>query len=107
MKRSATLAILAAAFAVMISSGIRSSFGLFQLPIVAEVTNDQRELFSLAIAINRLIYGLPLAGILATRFGSRNILIGDATTHFSMPPPENRPRNSKFLQAKPRASLHH
>ena len=60
---------------VIISVGIRQSFGIFLRPLVADL-NISRETFSLAIAIQQLIYGFPLIGILADRYGSRGVAIG-------------------------------
>ena len=73
-QRTLVLAILSAALAVMVSTGIRSSFGLFLDPI-SQSLESGREVYSLAVAISNLIYGLPLVGILADRFGSRWILM--------------------------------
>lgn len=61
----------------MLSTGIRQSFGLFLGPI-SETLGTGRESFSLAIALSNLIYGLPLVGFLADRYGSRWILMGGA-----------------------------
>ena len=75
MKRSSVVvAILCAALAVMLSSGIRSSFGLFLSPISAELGMG-REAFSLALALNTIIYGVPLVGILADRIGPRWVIV--------------------------------
>ena len=75
MKRqTVVLAIMAAALAVMVSTGIRQSFGLFLQP-VSDSLGGGREAFSLAIAISNLIYGLPLVGIIADRTGSRWVLV--------------------------------
>ena len=60
---------------IIISVGIRQSFGIFLRPLVADL-NISRETFSLAIAIQQLIYGFPLIGILADRYGSRWVAIG-------------------------------
>lgn len=60
---------------VIISVGVRQSFGIFLRPLVADL-NISRETFSLAIAIQQLIYGFPLIGILADRYGSRGVAIG-------------------------------
>ncbi len=60
---------------IIISVGIRQSFGIFLRPLVEEL-DITRETFSLAIAIQQLIYGFPLVGILADRFGSRWVAIG-------------------------------
>ncbi len=67
-------AILSASLAVMLSSGIRASFGLFLTPITG-VLGTGRENLSLAIAINNLVYGLPLVGILSDRIGPRWVVI--------------------------------
>lgn len=74
MRRSVTFAIISAALAVMLASGIRASFGLLQLPLV-EALNTNRETYSLAIAISNLVYGIPLVGILADRIGSRWVIL--------------------------------
>ena len=60
---------------VFISMGTRQSFGLFLQPITLDLAVG-RETFSLAVAWQNLLFGLPLIGILADRFGSRKIAIG-------------------------------
>ena len=67
MRRSVIIAVLCAALSMLIGAGIRSSFGLFLVPI-EEQMGTGRETFSLAMAINNIIFGLPLAGLLADRF---------------------------------------
>ncbi len=67
--------IACGALMVFISMGTRQSFGLFLQPITLDLSVG-RETFSLAIAWQNLLYGLPLIGILADRFGSRKIAIG-------------------------------
>ena len=74
MRRSTVFAIIAAALAVMLSTGIRQSFGLFVIP-VSESLGTGRETYSLAIAWNSVIYGLPIVGIIADRIGSRIVLL--------------------------------
>jgi predicted MFS family arabinose efflux permease len=49
------------------------SFGLFLTP-VTESLDTGREVFSLAIAVQSIIYGLPLAGMLADRVGARWVI---------------------------------
>jgi predicted MFS family arabinose efflux permease len=68
-------AVLSASIAVMISTGIRSSFGLFLQP-VSESLGTGREVYSLAIALQNLIYGLPFVGILSDRTSSRRVMVG-------------------------------
>ena len=72
--KAVIIAISCAALSVMLGTGIRSSFGLFLEPI-STTLGTGRETFSLAMAINNLIYGLPLVGFLADRIGSRQVLI--------------------------------
>ncbi len=70
-------AIISASLAVMLSSGIRSSFGLFLAPIT-ETLGTGRENLSIAIAINNIVFGLPLIGLLSDRFGPRRVMIAGA-----------------------------
>ncbi|MCB0115829.1 MAG: MFS transporter [Caldilineaceae bacterium] len=68
------LVIFAGALIVAISMGTRQSFGLFLQPVTATL-GIGRELFSLSMAIQNLIFGVPLMGMLADRYGSRPVLI--------------------------------
>ncbi|MEZ4513334.1 MAG: MFS transporter [Chloroflexota bacterium] len=72
--RTLVFAILSASLAVMLSTGIRQSFGLLLQPI-GQTLGTGRTVFSLAIALSNIIYGLPLVGILADRIGSRRVLL--------------------------------
>lgn len=74
MRRTVLIAIGCAALSVMVATGIRQSFGLFLQP-VSETLGTGREVYSLANALNNLIYGLPLIGFLADRFGPRRIMM--------------------------------
>ena len=69
------MVIVCGALMVLISMGTRQSLGLFLQPITLDLSVG-RETFSLAIAWQNLLFGLPLIGILADRFGSRNIAVG-------------------------------
>ena len=62
-------------FIILISMGTRQTFGLYLQPITDEL-DIGRELFSLAIALQSIIGGLPFAGVLADRYGSRWVAIG-------------------------------
>lgn len=73
--RPLVFAIFSASLAVMLSTGIRQSFGLFLQPI-SDTLGTGRSVFSLATALSNIIYGLPLVGILADRIGSRQVLLG-------------------------------
>ena len=70
MSRRALFIIFAASTLVAISLGIRQSMGLFLGPISLDLGSG-RELFSFAIAIQNLLWGLssPLFGIMADRIG--------------------------------------
>jgi predicted MFS family arabinose efflux permease len=73
-KSSTIIVIACGALMVFISMGTRQSFGLFLQPIALDLSVG-RETYSLAIAWQNLLFGLPLIGILADRFGSRRIAI--------------------------------
>ena len=70
--REALVTIAAGAGIVFLSMGIRQSFGLFLAPVSDELGSG-RSTFSLAMAIQNIMLGLPLAGILADRLGSRRV----------------------------------
>ncbi|MEJ6393159.1 MFS transporter [Gymnodinialimonas sp. 2305UL16-5] len=61
---------------ILISFAVRSSFGLFQIPI-AEEFGWLRAEFSLAIAIQNLAWGIgqPFFGAIAEKFGDRKAII--------------------------------
>lgn len=73
-------AIVCASLAVMLSMGIRSSFGLFLKPM-SETLGTGREVFSLGSAISNLMFGLPIIGIMADRFGARMVIILGSLTY--------------------------
>ncbi|MFW5642081.1 MAG: MFS transporter, partial [Roseicyclus sp.] len=61
---------------LLVGMGIRSSFGLFQIP-VAEEFGWLRAAFSLAIAIQNLAWGIaqPIFAAIAERFGDRRAIV--------------------------------
>lgn len=70
--------LLAASFLVIITLGLRQSFGLFLLP-VTEALGSGREVFSLAMALQNLLWGMasPVAGAFADKYGvGRVALVG-------------------------------
>ena len=75
--RQTWLIVAIAALTVLVSLGIGRSFGLFLSPI-SESLGTGREVFSLAIAVQSLIFGLPLAGMLADRIGARWVIFWSA-----------------------------
>jgi len=75
ISKKSMVVIACSALTVFISMGIRQSFGLFLQPITHHLATG-REVFSLAIALQNLIFGLPLIGMLADRLGSRIVVAG-------------------------------
>ncbi len=75
--RDPRLVIGAACLIAVISFGSRAGFGLFLEPISA-TQGWGREIFAISIGIQNIMWGLcqPLAGALADRHGTRNVLLG-------------------------------
>jgi len=71
-----TVLIIAAALAISLSMGIRSTFGLFQAPMNLEL-GFGRETFGFAMALQQLLWGLfqPICGMVADRYGSGRVLV--------------------------------
>ncbi|MDA9008732.1 MFS transporter [Alphaproteobacteria bacterium] len=71
--------VIAGCVTVLISFGIRSSYGVF-LPDMSEAMGWGREVLALSLAIQNLMWGLaqPFAGALAERYGSGKVLVGSA-----------------------------
>lgn len=71
-----TPVLIAGCIIILVGFAIRSSFGLFQIPI-AEEFGWLRVDFSFAIAIQNLFWGIgqPLFGAFAERFGDRKAII--------------------------------
>lgn len=70
--------LIAGCVILLVSFAIRSTFGIFQIPI-AEDFNWPRAEFSLAIAIQNLAWGIgqPIFGAIAEKYGDRKaILLG-------------------------------
>ena len=70
-----TAMIAAACLIALIGFGIRSSFGLYLEPMT--VANGwSRETFALALAIQNLLWGIavPVAGVIADRFGTAKVV---------------------------------
>lgn len=74
--RTPTVIILAGCLIAMVGFGIRSTFGLFLDPVTL-AKGWGRETFALAMAIQNLLWGLgvPVAGMIADRRGSAQVLI--------------------------------
>ena len=70
MKSPWLIVLLSASFLVTIGLGIRQSMGLFLTPISLEMDTG-REVFSFAIAIQNILWGLssPFFGAISDRIG--------------------------------------
>ncbi len=68
--------LIAGCCVAIINFGVRSTFGQFTLPVSTEY-GWPRETFSLAIAIQNLLWGIatPMAGAMADRYGSARVLM--------------------------------
>ncbi|MDE0099379.1 MAG: MFS transporter [Truepera sp.] len=77
MNRAAIAIITLGALTIFLGMGVRQANGLFLSPVTSAL-GIGRETFSLAVALQNMIFGLPLLGILADRVGSRLVLIGGA-----------------------------
>src|SRR5918911_4619901 len=76
--RSFWIAVICGAVILTIGIGARSSFGIFQKPIAADL-HVGREVWSFANALAGLVVGLfsPFVGTIADRFGAaRTIAVG-------------------------------
>jgi len=74
--------LIAGCIIILVSFAIRSSFGLFQIPI-AEEFNWLRADFSFAIAIQNLFWGIgqPLFSAMAEKYGDRKAIVAGAITY--------------------------
>jgi len=68
--------VAAAAFLTLLSSGLRLSFGPFFLPMAHDL-GFSRSLLASIVAVGMMAYGLgmPLAGAVIARFGTRPVLL--------------------------------
>ena len=77
-----TTILIAGCLVAIVNFGVRSTFGLFTLPI-SEAHQWPRETYSQALAIQNLIWGIgtPIAGMMADRFGSARVLMAGALVY--------------------------
>lgn len=73
--RSLILVVVAASLITSIGLGARSTFGLYLDPVITDLGTG-RGMFSLAIAIQNIVWGLsqPFAGAIADRYGAARVL---------------------------------
>jgi len=67
---------------LIVSLGIRQSFGIFMLPI-SDTFNTGREFFSFTIALQNLLFGVfqPFVGMASDRWGPKRIIISGAVAY--------------------------
>lgn len=75
--RTPTVVLVCGGLILMLSLGIRHGFGLFLQPMSADL-HWGRETFSLALAVQNLVWGvtLPFAGLLADKYGAHRMVLG-------------------------------
>ena len=80
--KTPAIVMVAGCLICMIGFGVRSTFGLFLTPMTGAIGWD-RETYALAIAIQNLLWGfmMPVAGILADRYGYVLVIMGGAVVY--------------------------
>ena len=68
--------LIAASLILLLSFGVRASFGVFQIPIASPFGWPRAE-FSLAIAVQNLAWGFgqPVFSAIGDRFGNRRAIV--------------------------------
>ncbi len=77
--RTPVVVLVAGCLIALVGYGIRSSLGLFLEPM-STANGWDRQTFALAMAIQNLIWGIgmPFAGALADKYGTRWVMVGGA-----------------------------
>ncbi|MGH6904986.1 MAG: MFS transporter, partial [Geminicoccaceae bacterium] len=77
LSRAAVIAIACGSFILLLSFGIRSSFGLFLQPMSLDL-GWGREAFALAMALQNLLWGAsqPFVGAVADKWGTARTVVG-------------------------------
>ena len=73
--RHAIIVLVCASVILVFGNGIRTSFGLFLVPMTTDL-GWSRESFSLALAVQNIMWGIaqPIAGAYADKFGDRKVI---------------------------------
>jgi MFS family permease len=82
MPRRVLVALIAGALILFLTLGVRQGFGLFLAPMSADL-GWGREVFSLAIAIQNIVWGLcqPFVGMVADQYGARRVVMVGAVAY--------------------------
>jgi predicted MFS family arabinose efflux permease len=77
LSRTAVIAIACGSFILLLSFGVRSSFGLFLQPMSLDL-GWGREAFALAMALQNLLWGVsqPFVGAIADKYGTARTVLG-------------------------------
>jgi len=77
--RTPTVVLICGGIILTIGLGVRHNFGLYLQPMTVDL-GIGREVFSFAIAIQNLVYGIaqPFTGMIADKYGTARVLIGGA-----------------------------
>ena len=77
LSRTAVIAIACGSFILLLSFGVRSSFGLFLQPMSLDL-GWGREAFALAMALQNLLWGAsqPFVGAIADKYGTARTVLG-------------------------------
>ncbi|HEV8503184.1 MAG TPA: MFS transporter [Casimicrobiaceae bacterium] len=77
--RTPTVVLVACGVVLVLSTGIRATFGLFLQPVSHDL-GWGREVFALAIAVQNLVWGAtqPFAGMIADKYGAGRVVLVSA-----------------------------
>ena len=80
--RTPTVVLVCGGLVIMLSMGVRHTFGLFLQPMSADL-HWGRETFALAMAVQNLVWGAmqPISGMLADRFGTAKVVVAGAVLY--------------------------
>ena len=82
MRRNTLFLVIAGAFVISMTMGLRSTFGLFLAPMTEDLGID-RGTFGFAMALQNLLWGAfqPFCGMVADRYGSGRVLVAGAIVY--------------------------
>jgi MFS family permease len=80
--RTPTVVLICGGIVLTVALGVRHTFGLYLQPMTVDLQIG-REVFSLAIALQNLVYGIaqPFTGMIADKYGTARVLIGGAVLY--------------------------